>query len=577
MQTTLRSTISAIALLLGYFSALGQTDSDKVIIKAMQDEIARNMAELQLDTYEKPYYISYLLSDLKKLTVQASLGGLLESSLDSGRSWTNRVMVGSYEVNDEKYEDPGINFESSGNYFNQLPIDNNAEGIRRVLWLATNDVYKSAARLYQSKRDLLDQLELDTLPLLDFAKAPTLKHLDFNRLNLPDKSQIEQQVLELSNLFIGYPEFIQPMVSLHVVSGLAYFASSEETLAVFPVSLSILSVSTQYLSADEGFINEAYYAFPEIGQLEKDLSEIKKDLIIFRDAIVDQQALSTYEDLYYGPVMLQGTVVADFFTANLLNRGSRSILATSNALVKQEIDQVKDQLVKMAEALDKPGPKIAHSSVQVRALPTLKSFEGQKVAGAFEVDAEGVKPPDTVSIIQNGQLVELLNGRTPVPLAPVSNGHMRLQIGFGLNIYKTLAPGVLEIKSTDITNNTLTKLKETAASNGLDHALVISSLPLTKGYSSMVSAAKVSVKDGQSEAIKLSAIRLNTSNALMKLIGASDKQSLTNKLLGMGGSGAPISILAPEEVIIDGFDYDNSPQQGYSNRKYTPSISLPNQ
>ncbi|RED91771.1 hypothetical protein [Marinoscillum furvescens] len=557
--------------------AYGQSDTDQVIMRAMQDEIERNMADLQLEDYEKPFYVSYLLSDLKKLTIQATLGGLMKSSLDSTRSWTNRVMVGNYAINDEKYEDPGINFESSGNYFNELPIDNNYDGIRRVLWLATNDVYKSAAKLYASKRELLDLIEVDSLPLPDFSKEPVINHLNFDRLQLPDQQQMEAQVLDLSQVFSGKPNFIQPMVSLHVLGGLVYFASSEETIAVFPVQMCLLSVNTQYLSQNNEFTNQSYYAFPKPEDLASELPALKEDLITFRDAIIAQDELETYEDLYFGPVMLKGSVVADFFTNNLLNRGSRSILASPTSLVKQETQQVKEQLEKLEKELTKPGPVVAHRSLQVRALPTLSGYKGMSVAGSFQVDAEGTIPPDTVTLIENGKIVEQLNGRTPAPLAPKSNGHMRLQIGYGLNIYKSLAPGVLEIQSDLSTaKDTYSVLKETAENNGLNHALSISALPLAHGYSTMVAVSKLDFDTETRTPVRLTAINLNSSNALMKLLATSPNQQLTNKLLGMGGSGLPISIIAPEEIVIDGFDYDNSPQQGYGNRNYSPSLPLPN-
>ena len=46
-----------------------------VIQKAMRDEIERSMKELQLDTFEKPCYVSCSINEVSVYSITAVLGG----------------------------------------------------------------------------------------------------------------------------------------------------------------------------------------------------------------------------------------------------------------------------------------------------------------------------------------------------------------------------------------------------------------------------------------------------------------------------------------------------------------------
>jgi hypothetical protein len=56
--------------------------------------------------------------------------------------------------------------------------------------------------------------------------------------------------------------------------------------------------------------------------------------------------------------------------------------------------------------------------------PTLASMNGITLMGKYEVDDEGVKAT-SVSVIENGKLVNYLMGRQPIRDFPASNGHGR--------------------------------------------------------------------------------------------------------------------------------------------------------
>jgi hypothetical protein len=59
--------------------------------------------------------------------------------------------------------------------------------------------------------------------------------------------------------------------------------------------------------------------------------------------------------------------------------------------------------------------------------PSMKSFDGKNLVGAYEVDDEGV-PAQAVKLVTAGKLVSYLIGREPVRNFPQSNGHGRAGI-----------------------------------------------------------------------------------------------------------------------------------------------------
>jgi predicted Zn-dependent protease len=59
--------------------------------------------------------------------------------------------------------------------------------------------------------------------------------------------------------------------------------------------------------------------------------------------------------------------------------------------------------------------------------PTLASMNGRSLMGMYDVDDEGVKAV-SVSVIENGKLVNYLMGREPIRDFPASNGHGRARL-----------------------------------------------------------------------------------------------------------------------------------------------------
>src|SRR5580704_18867784 len=66
-----------------------QRPQDDVVMRAMQDELARSMSQLQLLQMDKPYFIAYRVQDVTVQEITATLGSLTSRT---GSPTHNRIL-----------------------------------------------------------------------------------------------------------------------------------------------------------------------------------------------------------------------------------------------------------------------------------------------------------------------------------------------------------------------------------------------------------------------------------------------------------------------------------------------------
>src|SRR5882724_3570384 len=94
--------IFAIVIKISILELTAQQSPDDVVLKAMKDEINRNLTELKLPDFEKPFFIMYGISDQKNYSISATLGSITRLSENQSRfRSTTRILVGDYDFNDE--------------------------------------------------------------------------------------------------------------------------------------------------------------------------------------------------------------------------------------------------------------------------------------------------------------------------------------------------------------------------------------------------------------------------------------------------------------------------------------------
>jgi TldD protein len=224
---------------------------DDLILKAMNDELGRNMKDLKFESFEKPFFISYSVYDVRSLNIKANYGALVYSNEGHRRLKGIRVLAGSYDFNDESL-DNNVRTAPDMNGL-EIPQDDDYYGIRRSFWTSTDNVYKNASRHLQRNLLTINQQKksLSEIPHRTFAKVTPSNIIINAKDKLYNKLQLEDYVRELSSEFLKYPELSGSEVNLSFDSGNDYFVNSESTQLKIPFSSLSLDCSAE-VKTEEG-------------------------------------------------------------------------------------------------------------------------------------------------------------------------------------------------------------------------------------------------------------------------------------------------------------------------------------
>jgi TldD protein len=153
------------------------------------------------------------------------------------------------------------------------------------------------------------------------------------------------------------------------------------------------------------------------------------DLISFNDL---RHAPTVDPEDYHGPVLFSGDASADVFNRLFVPNVEADRPDIGTSARTQGVYQSSYKT------------PILPSFLSVVDDPTMRSFEGHALLGAYKVDDEGV-PVEPVDIVVHGKLMNYLIGRQPVKDFPESNGHGRATLGQSAHS----RAGVIVIKSSD--------------------------------------------------------------------------------------------------------------------------------
>jgi predicted Zn-dependent protease len=512
-----------LAIALTVIALAASAQDDNIILRAMNDEMKRSMTELALPGYEKPFFISYTVTDSRELAINASLGALVRSTAFPGRVKDVRVMVGNYDFNDESL-DVSNNQVGQLNEIN-IPIDNDYNGIRRAFWTTTDAVYRAAAKSYKDNVAFLKEQkkELKDVPHRSFAKAPVTKINKLKKPTVVDRQKLEFLAKELSGIFKSYSDIVSSGVFISVIETDNYFINSEGT-EIATTDFTVAISANAQVKTDEGeFIFD--HISHRVLSLEKlpDAETLRKEVKQMADRLTTLKKTDVFKDSYTGPVLFVGTAAADVFSNSLFSFGE-SFSASKN-------------ITNGYSAADsKLGKKVVDDRFTIKSVPKMKSFNDTELLGSYEVDAEGVVPPDELVLVEGGILKNLFSDRTITKEGQTSNGH-----GSG--------PGVISVSANS--GVSLDKLKEqlieTAKEEGLEYALIVKHF--SAGGVRSVNTYKVSLKDGKEELIRSANVRTMNLKSLKKVLGVSNEQIVRNTEVGRFGSS--ISLIAPSAILLE--------------------------
>ncbi len=564
-----------------------QDDFATIAFKAMEDEMKRSL-ELRLDSFESPYYISYLVTDAKTMTVSSSLGGVIKSKETPYRSQSTTVLVGNNTLNNLNYssDESDIFFDDNNNSYFSIEDDYNS--IRESLWSSTDDQYKKAVQTLESKKTAIKQQNLpeEEKNLPDFSSVPILTKIIESQKEDLNITNIEELVKELSLVFEDYPHFINSMATIDVFQADALYLNSEGIKYKQPVSLVKLNV-TASVRADDGEIledNISVYT-KKINQLP-DKETLKKQvhqMATMLDALTKAPIMN---EIYKGPVMFDsdavGYIVSQSFfnnSAGLISKRKKieSVSSSFDIFALLGGENPKENKYEM-----QIGKQIIDKNISLTAINNTKSFENQPLIGAYEIDAEGVMVADRLPLIENGTLKTLLKDRIPTQKISHSNAHKRFSIQSSY-LNPSLAPGVVEMtgkKTTDM-KKMKKQLIAAAKKKGFEYAYVVQKIGnitlmlddlvssmsrITSSFNSVkpVYIYRISVKDGSETLMRMATMSSVSLESFKEVVSIANQQQVCNILSSSSGgflgamfsdnNGTPCSLILPKAIILNNIE-----------------------
>lgn len=376
---------------------------DDPVLQAMRTEIERSKSALKLEGMAAPYYIDYHVTDMDTHAAEAAFGALRTDVRVRFRFLRVVVRVGDYKQDSFFGQGQGA--------MDLMPLDDDVVALRHQLWLATDNAYKAATEALTAKQAKLKQYTVDQ-PVDDFARAePVISIGPLAKLG-DDFSPWNKMLQDASALYKIDPQIESFDSTLNFAAMNRYFVSSEGAVLRSGQTVYDLRIAGTTQAADGMQLERAHtYSVTNIKELPSEeallagATKLLASLKQLRDApIADEE--------YRGPVLFSAdaasTVFSDLVGDNILG-------------VKPDLGQPARTKGAFASSYKS---RVLPDFLSVVDDPTLASMNGITLMGKYEVDDEGVKAT-SVSVIENGKLVNYLMGRQPIRDFPASNGHGR--------------------------------------------------------------------------------------------------------------------------------------------------------
>ncbi len=383
--------------------------SDLTVMEAMQEELNRSWTKLRLDGYESPYFISYQIKDNAYYSIDGKYGAIVSSEQNRTRRLFVDVRVGSYQF------DNSIQGQSGGKvpFYNAsyIPIDNDADAIRTVLWQVTDYTYKEALTQYFNKKaNHVQKVEEEDLPSFSREDSNVYYGPEINLVFDPEKW--EHRIREISEIYKNYMDLIDADVSITAQKETTYFINTEGTKYIRDEILYSIDAEVMARGEDGKVIRNyrnLYYVLPgDIPNTEKIksmLKEMVEETLEVRRAEVLQPITV--------PAILEPEAAGVVFHEAVGHRleGERQIDDREGQTFKERI-----------------GQKIIPNFLSIIDDPTQKSFNGVHLIGYYPFDDQGI-PGQRVLLVEYGILKNFLLSRTPINGFYKSNGHGRASYG----------------------------------------------------------------------------------------------------------------------------------------------------
>ncbi|NOR22065.1 MAG: peptidase U62 [Candidatus Aminicenantes bacterium] len=415
MKGLVRALISCALMLvcccLWMQGSLSQQPKNKLLLKAMEEELSRSMKGLGEKENPPPYFISYNITETKNVMIIASYGALRRSSTEHSRLLDVEVRVGDYKLDNTH--------RLRGMYDFRFPIpvsislEDDLDALKSALWLETDKKYKAAIeRLIQVKAQKTVKVKEED-ESADFSRESPEKFISPISQIMVDKAKWEKKLKKYSTLFNDFPEIYESSVSLSANATNKYLVNSEGTVIQHGLTHWRLGVYARTKAEDgmdlykyESFDAHSMEKMPDEEEVHQKIKLLTKELLALCASPVAEPST--------GPAILSGRAAGVFFHEIFGHRieGHRQKDEEEGQTFTKKINQ-----------------SVLPDFISVYDDPLQKSFGDKDLNGHYLYDDEGVKA-QRVTVVENGILKNFLMSRSPIAGFDKSSGHGRKQAGY---------------------------------------------------------------------------------------------------------------------------------------------------
>jgi len=386
-----------------------QSRSDLTVLTAMEQELKRSMKELKLEDYDKPYFMSYLIKENTVNQIMAKFGSLILSENSKTRELFVDVRVGDYQFDNSVNGKSGSSSSYKRNTL--LPIENDIDAIRAIIWQITDDTYKKSLTQYFNKKAKKVQ-EVDKNNLPNFSKEKPSIYIGKELELVFDKKEWEEKIKEISSIVKQYRELDDSSITFTAQKETVFFINSEKSKYITDDILYSINIDLSAISEDGNVINNfGSLHYKNLADIP-DLDTIKKEVKKIIDEVYEIKNAKSINPINV-PAILESEAAGILFHEAVGHRleGERQIDETQGQTFSERV-----------------GTQIIPTFLSIEDNPSLYDFNSDSLLGYFVYDDQGIRGKK-VPLVQKGILKNFLLSRTPVKGFANSNGHGRASNG----------------------------------------------------------------------------------------------------------------------------------------------------
>jgi len=498
----------------------------------MKAELARSQKKLGTQPIP-PYYISYEITQTHSFSVSGAFGQIQSSSENRRRQLDIDLRVGNYNLDNTRE----IRGEPNFLQFNSalLPIEDDPDAIRAMLWYNTDQQYKRALERFTKVKTNVQVKVAQDDTSEDFSREDPQQYSEPIVDIRIDRPAWEEKIRKYTAPFARYTNIYQATAFLQATAETRWYMNTEGTVIQTsqPAFHLYVIATTKAPDGMELPLYESYFAFSE-----KDLPNDATVLQAVDKMIHNLEALrvATVIDPYTGPAILSGRASGVFFHEIFGHRveGQRQKTSTDAQTFKQRI-----------------GQQVLAKDFSVYFDPTARHLADTDLDGYYTYDNQGVKA-QRVAVVENGVLKTFLMSRTPVEGISQSNGHGRKQVGLPpvtrqSNLIVEVAPGAVQ---PDLKKLLIAEVKK----QGLPFGLYFDQIEGGFTFTGRVVPNAFNVQplmvfriypDGREELVRGADLIGTPLTTFSKIVAADNHFAVFNGFCGAESGSVPVSAASP--------------------------------